>query len=110
MGIWNLPASYFYVSGARWGKLIPGSLRVFKARQGLRLAARKRRLFHLWFHPFNLADNTDMWLKGLESIFAEVSRYRDGGLLENFTMGEAATELGDPGRDKNTISHPSAIS
>lgn len=93
MGVWNLPASYHYVCGAGWGKMIPISLRVNKVKKGLHLAARERQLFHLWLHPYDLVSNTKYWLRGLESIFAEVSRYRDSGLLENLTMCEVAIKL-----------------
>lgn len=92
-GVWNLPASYYYVCGAGWGKMIPISLRVNKVKRGLRLAARKGGLFHLWFHPFNFADSPEMWLGGLEKIFAEVCRYRDAGRLDNLTMEELAASL-----------------
>jgi len=100
MGVWNLPASYYYVCGKGWGKMIPTQLRERKAREGLRLAVRKRRLFHLWFHPFNLVRNTRVWLRGLENIFAEVNRYRDSGLLENLTMGEAAIKFENSARGR----------
>jgi peptidoglycan/xylan/chitin deacetylase (PgdA/CDA1 family) len=93
MGVWNLPASYFYVAGAGWGKMIPIALRVNKVKKGLRRAVRERQLYHLWFHPFNLVNNTQVWLKGLENIFIEVNRYRDLSLLENLTMGEVAIKL-----------------
>jgi peptidoglycan/xylan/chitin deacetylase (PgdA/CDA1 family) len=92
-GIWNLPASYFYASGAGWGKLIPIQLRVWKVKQGLRLAAGKRGQFHIWFHPFDFAADPKWWLQGLESIFIEVNRYREEGSLENLTMGELADKL-----------------
>ncbi len=105
MGVWNLPASYFYFCGAGWGKMIPMSLRVNKVKKGLHLAARERQLFHLWFHPFNLVSNTKYWLRGLESIFAEVSRCRDRGVLENLTMGEVAIKLENSTKGKNTVSH-----
>jgi hypothetical protein len=91
--IWNLPASYFYPPADRWWGLLPVSSRVGKARQGLREAAKQRGIFHLWFHPFNLASNPNRLLGGLETIFTEVRRYRDAGLLENLTMGELAQSL-----------------
>ncbi len=93
MGVWNLPASYYYVCGKGWGKMIPIQLRVRKVKQDLRVVVRKHRLFHLWFHPFNLVNNTSVWLKGLENIFVAVCRYRDQGLLDNLTMGELARRL-----------------
>jgi hypothetical protein len=88
-----LPASYFYPPADGGWKLLPVALRVGKVKQGLRQAVRKRRIFHLWFHPFNLAGNPDGLLNGLESIFAEFSRYREAGVLENPTMGELARNL-----------------
>ena len=93
MGLWNLPASYYYPPTNRWWGLIPVSLRAYKVKQGLRQAAKQQRLFHLWFHPFNLASNPERLLGGLEKIFAEFCRYRDAGLLDNFTMGELAHSL-----------------
>ncbi len=92
-GLFNIPASYFYACGSGWGRMIPVMLRIGKVKKGLHLAARRRRLFHLWFHPFNFTDNPRKWLKGLEAIFIEVCRYRKAGLLENRTMAEVAREL-----------------
>jgi hypothetical protein len=91
--LWNLPASYFYPPADRGWGLLPVSSRVGKVKQGLRQAAKKRRIFHLWFHPFNLASHPEKLLGGLEAIFAEVCRYRDLGLLNNLTMGELGHNL-----------------
>jgi peptidoglycan/xylan/chitin deacetylase (PgdA/CDA1 family) len=92
-GVWNLPDSYLFFSGSGWGEMIPISLRILKVKKGLRLAARERRLLHLWFHPFELRNNTEQKLKALESVFKEVNRYRQRGLLDNPTMGELAQSL-----------------
>jgi hypothetical protein len=48
---------------------------------------------HMWFHEFNLATDTERLLHGLEDIFAEVSRHREAGMLDNPTMGELAHAL-----------------
>ena len=93
MGLWNMPASYFYPPIDRWWGLIPVSLRVYKVKKGLQQAANRRRIFHLWFHPFNLATNPERLIRGLENIFADFCRYRDAGLLDNFTMGDLAHSL-----------------
>src|SRR5262249_55113771 len=68
-GLWNLPASmmYFPMHGAR--RHIPVSLRVKRAVKGLDRAVDGRRVFHLWFHPTNLADDMDRMFAGLRSIF-----------------------------------------
>jgi hypothetical protein len=92
-GLWNLPASYFYPSTYRWWRIISGISRAYKVKQGLRKAAKKRYIFHLWFHPWNLASQPDKLLSELEAIFAEVCRYRDAGRLDNLTMGELAHSL-----------------
>ena len=93
MGLWNLPGCMFYPPPK--GITMPAAVafQVFKAKRALHRAAQKRQLFHLWFHPFNLTANPERLLRGLENIFIEFSRYRDKGLLDNFTMGELARAL-----------------
>jgi len=92
-GLWNLPASYYYPPTDRWWGIVPISLRTHKVKRGLRQAVTHRRLMHMWFHEFNLATDTERLLSGLEDIFAEVSRYREAGVLDNPTMGELAHVL-----------------
>jgi len=93
MGLWNLPGCLFYPppKGVTWSAAI--AFQVWKAKNALRRAARGRHLFHLWFHPFNLANNPDRLLRGLEKIFTEFCRYRESGLIDNLTMGELASAL-----------------
>ena len=64
------------------------ALRVRKATRALTQAANTNSTFHLWFHPFNIATDPNGLLDGLESIFKEVVKLRDKGLLTNPTMGE----------------------
>jgi peptidoglycan/xylan/chitin deacetylase (PgdA/CDA1 family) len=92
-GLINLPASFFYPVTYKWWAKIFGQSRVSKAKRGLSQAANKRRVFHLWFHPFNLAADPDGLLGDLETIFTEVCRYRDAGRLDNLTMGDLALSL-----------------
>jgi hypothetical protein len=78
-GIWNIPGSmiYFPMHGLR--RHIPISRRVKRAVKGLDAAAEQKRIFHLWFHPTNLADSTDAMFSGLRRILehAEALRARD---------------------------------
>jgi hypothetical protein len=78
-GLWNVPGSmiYFPMHGLR--KYIPVSLRVNRAIKGLNAAARQNRVFHLWFHPTNLADETERMFGGLRTILehAALLRARD---------------------------------
>jgi peptidoglycan/xylan/chitin deacetylase (PgdA/CDA1 family) len=78
-GLWNIPGSmmYFPMHGVR--KHIPISLRVNRAIKGLNAARRRKQIFHLWFHPTNLAYETDRMFAGLRTIleYASLLRARD---------------------------------
>lgn len=91
--IWELPASYFYPHRDSWAKLIPPSLAVRKSKLGLAKAVRETSVFHLWFHPFNLATDPDVLLQGLETIFAQVHKLKNAGELNNPTMGDLTASL-----------------
>ena len=85
-GIWNVPGSmlYFPMHGRR--RLIPLSVRVRRAHKGLDRAARERRIFHLWFHPTNLADETERMFAGLRRILERARELGEGGDLVNAPM------------------------
>ena len=87
-GLWNVPGSmiYFPMHGLR--RHIPPSLRVRRALKGLDAAADKRRIFHLWFHPTNLAFETDVMFAGLRRIFERAAELRGAGDLSILPMGE----------------------
>jgi hypothetical protein len=89
-GLWNLPASmmYFPMHGGR--RHIPLSRRVRRAVKGLDRAARERQVFHLWFHPTNLADEIDQMFAGLRSIFEHAARLRRNDALTFAPMGALA--------------------
>ncbi len=88
--IWDIPASYFYPHRDGWNKAVPIGLGIYKTKLGLERAAKQRSIFHLWFHPFNLASDLDGLLKGLEIVFQRVSKLREAGRLDNSTMGDLA--------------------
>jgi peptidoglycan/xylan/chitin deacetylase (PgdA/CDA1 family) len=94
-GLWNIPGSamYFPMHGMR--RHIPLSARVTRARRGLDAAARERKIFHLWFHPTNIAFEPDTMLAGLREILEHAARLRDRHQLEFVTMGQLAERL-DP--------------
>jgi peptidoglycan/xylan/chitin deacetylase (PgdA/CDA1 family) len=87
-GLWNLPGSmiYFPMHGLR--RHIPLSRRVARALKGLDAAVQKRRVFHLWFHPTNLAFETKEMFAGLRRIFERASALRSEGRLAIRPMGE----------------------
>jgi peptidoglycan/xylan/chitin deacetylase (PgdA/CDA1 family) len=87
-GLVNLPGSmvFFPMHGAR--RALPLSRRVRRAVKGLEAAARERKVFHLWFHPTNLADHPETMLGGLRQIFGRVADLRRRGLLRVAPVGE----------------------
>jgi hypothetical protein len=89
-GLWNIPGSmlYFPMHGQR--RYIPLSVRVRRAEKGLERAVRERKIFHLWFHPTNLADETEKMFAGLRGIFARVDELRRAGTLAVASMGALA--------------------
>jgi peptidoglycan/xylan/chitin deacetylase (PgdA/CDA1 family) len=91
-GLWNVPGSmiYFPMHGAR--RHIPVSRRVARAVKGLNAAVKHRRVFHLWFHPTNLAFETEEMFTGLRRIFERASELRRQGRLEIRPMGEVVAQ------------------
>jgi hypothetical protein len=71
---------------------IPLALRVKRAIKGLDAAASSRRVFHLWFHPTNLADETEAMFRGLRDILRYAADLRDSGRLDILPMAALAPE------------------
>ena len=82
-GLWNFPSSFFFpdVVSARGFR---------RLRQGIHLAMQRKSLFHLWLHPFNIANNPNALLERMEQVFREVASLREQGRIINPTMGELA--------------------
>jgi len=57
----------------------------------LELAARRNRIFHLWFHPSNFYFDTETQFGIFERALRRVARMRDAGRLDVGTMGELAS-------------------
>jgi hypothetical protein len=94
----NLPGSMFYPPMDGVWRRLPLAARVRQAQRGIGAAVERRGLFHLWFHPFNLA-TSDALLEGLDAIFATVAARIGEGRLECRTMAETADLL------ETTIDH-----
>lgn len=93
--LWVLPATHYYRHTGGWARLQSNAVRTAKLKAGLRRAADRRALFHVWFHPYDIASNPDRLLRPLEAAFAEVARLRDAGRLDNRTLGELADLLSE---------------
>lgn len=92
-GMWNLPATSFYMHRMSAARLVPIRMRVHRAIRGIDLAVRQRSTFHMYFHPFNLASDPEGLLGGLGQILRYVRDRRDDGVLQTATMGELADRL-----------------
>lgn len=107
-GLWDVPGSMVYQPMHGLRRLIPIGFRVARARKGLADAVARKRVFHLWFHPTNLADQTEAMFAGLEQILVQVSALCRQGSLLTLTMGELARRLGADRGDGSVAAPPSA--
>jgi len=89
-GLCDLPGSMilFPMHGLR--RFVPNFLRVRRAVRGLDEAVRRKRIFHLWFHPTNLADGTEAMFASLRQILQHAAALRRAGDLEFSPMGAVA--------------------
>jgi peptidoglycan/xylan/chitin deacetylase (PgdA/CDA1 family) len=85
-GIWNIPGSSIYFPMHGFRKYIPLKLRTLRAFKGLDSAVKNRRIFHLWFHPTNLADETETMIKGLREILQYAANLRGKDKLQFLSM------------------------
>jgi hypothetical protein len=88
----NLPASRFL--RPYWPALkVFERMRLNRICSGLEYAAKKRRAYHLWFHPEDLAVNQDENLEALETVLRRYALLRDRGVMESVNMGEVSARL-----------------
>lgn len=92
-GLVNIPASFYFPSSRGKRKYIPKGMRFAKARKGIDAAIKQGKIFHLWTHPTDLADNTENLLEELHKIFMYAVAMQKKGLLEIKTMEEIAKEM-----------------
>jgi peptidoglycan/xylan/chitin deacetylase (PgdA/CDA1 family) len=85
-GLWNIPGSamYFPMHGAR--RYIPAGARTKRAFKGLAAAAAEKKIFHLWFHPTNMVDETEKMFAGLRKILEYAALLRNKGKLDILPM------------------------
>jgi hypothetical protein len=91
-GLWNVPGSMIYFPSHGIRALVPVSRRVRRAMRGLEAAAAEKQIFHLWFHPTNLADNTQRMFEGLRSILENAADLRRQKRIDIMGMAELAAE------------------
>lgn len=90
-GLVAIPASVYFPSCRGTKKYLPVKVRVRRVKLGINQAINRNSLFHLWFHPIDLADNTEAMLQGIEEICRYVSQKEKEGKLQVLTMSQIAS-------------------
>ena len=89
-GLVNIRASMLYLSRDGIRKYIPIKNRVIRAKNGIDQAIKNKEVFHLWFHPQNICNDSTKLLSGLEEILRYSKNKVEKGLLKNLTMKQIA--------------------
>jgi len=89
-GVINVPDSMllYHRQGVR--RLITPWAQERMARRGLESAARQGKIFHMWFHPSNIAYRIEEQCAVMEKVLRHAQEMIQRGELENATMGELA--------------------
>lgn len=85
----NVPASMFLLPFDGVRRRIPAASRTAQALRGVRRAAARGELFHLWFHPVNMASDPRMFTV-LERVLRAAAELREQGRLRVLTMEQTA--------------------
>jgi len=88
----EIPGSQLYRPYHGGWEYTPETSQVTRAIEGLNRAAERGEIYHLWFHPSNLACDPDRLLSGLDNILSHAARLRDAGKLEIQTMADVAED------------------
>jgi hypothetical protein len=92
-GLCNVPASAFLRPyNPRTARLVP--LQLSRLQSGMRTAARRKRIFHLWWHPHNFSDHRTESFGMLERILDEFDRLARTDGFVSMSMGDVATACG----------------
>jgi peptidoglycan/xylan/chitin deacetylase (PgdA/CDA1 family) len=94
-GLCDVPASAFlrpYDPRRRWVE----PLRLARLRSGMRDAARRGRLFHLWWHPHNFSQHQSENFALLEQVLDEFDRLADAEGMQSLAMADVAAAVASP--------------
>jgi peptidoglycan/xylan/chitin deacetylase (PgdA/CDA1 family) len=97
-GLVNIPGSAMFFPMHGFRRHIPMSVRVKRCIKGLERAARRREIFHLWFHPTNMVAEMETMFSGLNEILTHVSQLRKAGVLDVMTMAEVSARFENEGK------------
>jgi peptidoglycan/xylan/chitin deacetylase (PgdA/CDA1 family) len=103
-GLWDIPASMLLLTRTGLRKLSTHQARLRRVRAGISAASRSASVFHLWTHPWNMADDPTFHLNLLHDILEDVARAREAGQLRVETMGQLADRLSRRSTRKEEVS------
>jgi hypothetical protein len=92
-GLIEVPSSHFYAPFQSVGKYVSLKDRVAQAIAGLNAAARQKKIYHLWTHPFNMGCRTDELMSGLEQVLQHYQKLASAGEIEARPMKSFASCL-----------------
>jgi hypothetical protein len=104
-GMCNVPASAFLRPYSQ-GLSRLGPLQDARIRSGLRSAARRSRIFHLWWHPHNFSNNKRENFDRLERILDEFALLAESEGFLSMSMGDVAEVSGHLGRSDSPGADP----
>lgn len=85
-GLRNVPGSHILRPlNGKW-KYTPGNSQVNRAIKGLEEAANSGKIYHIWFHPFNIAIDLEHHLRMFEQILKYADELRTKNRLEIHTI------------------------
>lgn len=91
-GLVNIPGSMCLLHRSGIRRYVSPEASIHKGVVGARAAGATGKIFHLWFHPFNLA-SSDVLFDVLRGMFAEVAAERARGRLVVKTMNQIAEDV-----------------
>jgi len=81
-GLINIPDSMLLLGRNGLRKFLPRTLLLNKGIKGINMAAKKRRIFHLWFHPSNFSYETDKQFEIIDLMLRKVVALRENNQIE----------------------------
>lgn len=96
-GLVNIPDSMLLYHRQGLRRLIRSGTQVRMAQRAMAAAAREGKIFHLWFHPSNIAHQIEEQCATLERILRHACELMRQGRLENLTMKEIAQVCNNAG-------------
>lgn len=84
----NIPGSMYFPSSRGMKGFIPKNTRLKKAIRGIDEAIKHNKVFHLWTHPVDFADQTENLLSEFEAIIEYADGQRKNGSLEILNMSQ----------------------